>query len=317
MCDKMTAVLSLALTIAAAGCGGDSESRSHASADMATLLPVRVPEYKKDKGLIAAAAGPEEAAAPQQAAAEKPADDVQIDVSSPNAAVESLLRVARAGSADRLGELLIEEQAQPAGRILELVHPVAKAAADLKAALDERFPNHGIVIPVSDSPMGMLAGVQGITIRQVDEIDDEHSEAVLEVPNPSGDPSEVKLEVRKVDDAWRIRLPDFQAPEDAETLRARLEPVGQALQAVAEKVLNDGFSDEQAARTAVEAALKGQAPPDEGGSDGGEPQAGGSPAPAAANTGSANTGLSGGGDRRGDIKVTPTAIPVVIDSGGL
>jgi len=157
----------------------------------------------------------------------------------------------------------------------------------------------------------LLSAVLGTGEFEVDEIDDEHSEAVLQVPNPSGDPSEVRLEVRKIDESWRIRLPDFQAPQDVEALGERWQPVARALEAVTEKVRNNDLADEPAARAAVEAAWKGEAPSAGDDSGSAEPQAAGSPTPAAADPG------SGGGDRRGDIKVTPTAIPVVIDSGGL
>ena len=120
MRDHVTSLLSFALIAAAAGCGGDSGSRPPAGANAATLLPIRIPESRKDKGLIAAAGGPEEAAAPAQPAARETVEEIAIDNSSPTAAVESLLRVVRAGSADRLADVLIEEQVEPVGRILEL-----------------------------------------------------------------------------------------------------------------------------------------------------------------------------------------------------
>jgi len=185
---------------------------------------------------------------------------VKLDDSTAEAAVKSFSSLVETGEMARLAEILVTDQAgvfsAPAGT--EVILPVAQAAHELTAALDEKFPGHAIQIAGLDAFVQRLGemttrySVEGVTA-----INDDEAEATLVAKLANQQEKRQTVTVRRSQNRWRLEFPDLQAPSDLDALAEGLKGKAEGLQSVAERVRKGEFTDEASVKAEVDKVMAG------------------------------------------------------------
>jgi hypothetical protein len=223
-----------------------------------SYLPVRVPDRKSDSTLLGPPAAAEAASTGEKR--EKAGEAGKIDDSSAEAAAKSFVAIVIAGDLQQLPKILVAEQAEVVGKMIEGLAPLTDAAKELKAALDEKFPNHDIAgfFPIAPKLGDMMGSTTAFEKVDAGSSDDEQEATIATGPDGS---NKIKLAVKKADQAWRVVLPDFTVPADPDAA-AKPEPEKiEAFKDITRRVKADELKDVDAARVAVSAAVAGKYKP--------------------------------------------------------
>jgi len=131
--------------------------------------------------------------------------------------------------------------------------PAIKA---LDAKWKEKFP---------DSPLpGMAAGGPGLNLMMVPKLagieakGDAEAEATLEAPEGSDQPAE-KITLKRIDDAWRVELPQAKLPSDPEmvqTLTGMFGGITKVARQFVSRLENNEFATPDDAKTALDEGAK-------------------------------------------------------------
>lgn len=216
-----------------------------------TLLPTMVPPLKDHASILGAAASAEEVGA-ARAAAEAAANVVRIDIdaTTPENLMKGFVAIIEAGSFAQLADIVVPEQQEAARQLAGAVGPLFQGLKAVETKWKEKFP---------DSPLpGGFQGpgfdvMKAPKVTEVKELDNGvEAEATIENPQ-GGDPE--KMQLKKIDDAWRVFDPKLQMPGDAEAAKKFLgvfSGIGKALQEFAVRLDNDEFESAEEAGKALD-----------------------------------------------------------------
>lgn len=207
----------LALTLVVAACRQDNNPPPpHNEAMTAagrTYMPIRLKATGRDESLLGAAAATEEAKPAKPAAAEAP--EVIVDATSAEAVARSYADLFNAGLIGRLSDVLVAEQTEAVTKVAEPLAPTAEAIAALKRAIAEKFPDAKVAVP----------GAPDQVSSSVENPGDTEADVKLTLTNAAGEATEQTAKARKVEEAWRIEVPDLDAKlsEFATAVEGKLE----------------------------------------------------------------------------------------------
>jgi len=224
-----------------------------------TLLPTKVPDRSYDKSILGAAARPEDISAagtPTTGPAGKVT--IKIDDATPQGIVQTFLKIAMTQNLMLLPDILVPEQQDIVREMAEAMGPVLQAFEQLKTVWTKTFPDQPM--QGAQPPGGMLPmGESALEIENIDEISDTEAEATLKAGNV---PKPIKLKCKRIEDAWRIELPDMSGPEQRDQMRAQLAAVpnfAKAIQTLTDRISGGEFATAQEAGQALMQTMLQQA----------------------------------------------------------
>jgi len=248
-------VLGLVALLVASGCREGDEPPPQFNQAMAgggrKVIPTIVPNRQYDKSILGAAARPEDIpAAGARAAGPAGKAGIEIDDSTPRGIVQAFVEIAAAQNLTLLPDIVVPEQQEIVREMAEAMGPMVQAFEQLKDAFAEAFP--GQEMQGAQTPGGMLpTGEAALEIADVNEISDEEAEATLKAENA---PQPLKLKCKRIEDAWRIELPDVPAPEQIDQMRARIGLIpnlAEAIRELAGRISDGEFATAQEAGQAL------------------------------------------------------------------
>ncbi|MBI4581135.1 MAG: hypothetical protein HY718_15635 [Planctomycetes bacterium] len=199
-------------------------------------------------------------AAADQPATERPAapEEVRIDDSSAQGIADAVTHMASMNDWTRLPEVLLAEQAEAMRAMIDAVAPFAEAVGDFRKAANEKFAGHAIQIQVPDAWLQHLIDMADELHATVEEAGDEEAKVMLTAgPADSTDARKIELTARRIDNGWRLALPDFQAPPDPAQVAKELEGKTAAFADLTRRMHEDDIADVDAAKSEVEKVLAG------------------------------------------------------------
>lgn len=216
------------------------------------LLPVRVPERKGDSALGAIPA----AEAPAKAEAGAP----KVDDSSADGLAKAFMQMASDNDWKRLPDLLVTEQADSIREMIDALAPFATSLGELNRAFQEKMPGHAVQLKLDDVWMQHIADMTaGLRIDKVEPVGDAEARVhILVGPADVPEPKKLELTAKKVEDKWRITLPDFQAPSDPKAVGKALEGKEEAFKDIAGRVAKDDLKDADAVQAEAAKAMEGK-----------------------------------------------------------
>ncbi len=221
------------------------------------LMPIRL--VKRDRNALIAAASTTETPAPASGgtAASSTAAAVPIDDSSPEAIANTMVAMVKAGSFAQLADIVVPEQKETVQQVLGLVQPVLEAQAELKKALDEKFPGHAIKLPGTGSVPGGLS--QELTITDIKTIDDDNAEGTAHAPTAEGEKTDT-IKFKRIDGKWRIVDPDLEklpAAGELQKMADVMSKMAEAMKSITKKVTDGELADAKAAEAELGKAMLG------------------------------------------------------------
>lgn len=220
--------------------------------------PIRIPDRKGDSVLGPIAAAEQVAAAEKK---EKAGEVGKIDDTSAEAAAKSFVAIVLAGDLQQLSKILVAEQADAVGKMGEGLTPLVEAAKELKLALSEKFPDDRDVsgAPLSPALVDMLGSSPAVEEVKAG-TSDEEAEATI-TAGADNTKKTIKVALKKVEQGWRVTLPDFVAPADFDA-EVKAEPgKTEAFKDLAGRIKADEFKDANAAKNEVVKAVIGKYKP--------------------------------------------------------
>ncbi len=182
-----------------------------------TLVPTNVPPMKHQTSLLGAAASAEEVAQARPAPAGEAAANViriQVDASTPEALIQGFVAIVEAGNFAQLADILVPEQQEVARELFGGFGAFIPALKALDAKWKEKFPD--APLPGMDAAGPGMGFLSAPKVSGIEPKSDTEAEVTLEVPE--GGKAQT-LTLRKIDDAWRVELPDFSMPTNPEALK--------------------------------------------------------------------------------------------------
>jgi hypothetical protein len=246
------------------------------TSDGTTLLPIRVAKHDKASLTGGAASTETPAGAAGGAATASTAGAVPIDDSTPEALANTLVKIVEAGSITQIPDILVPEQKEAAQQVLGAFQPVLEAQAELKKALDEKFPGHAIKLPNAGSMPGGMP--QEITITDIKTIDDDNAEGTIHSKAASGEEKTEPIKFKRVEGKWRLGDSDLSKlppPDQLQKITDAMNKLAEAMRSVAKKVTDGEIADEKAAGEELGKAAMGAAMGMMGGPGTPAPDAGG------------------------------------------
>ena len=207
----------LALLLAVPACRQDNNPppphNEVMSADGQSYMPIRLKATGRDESLLGAAASTEEAK-PAKAAAAEPVEIVP-DTTSAEGVARSYAELVNAGMVSRLPEVLVAEQGDAVTEVAETLSPVSEAIAALKRAVADQLPDAKVAIPGAGEEVAATVENPG----------DAEAEVKLTMTNAAGETTEMTAKARKVEEAWRLEVPDLETrlTEAATAAEGKLE----------------------------------------------------------------------------------------------
>jgi len=253
-----------------AGCrDGTADTREEFAGVMTTddgrmLGPIVVPERKADAILGAAAAQPA-SETPGAGREDQLAEEVTVDTSTAEAAANSLVAILQSGDLTPLPDVVSSDQAELMREMVEAYNSLAKAARQLKLALDAKFPDHDLTgfYPISQT-LGSLVAAE-LRVEEMREVSDTEQTAVFAAGPAGGEPRQVELTVKQEEDAWRIVLPDFAPPPDIAAAASQDEGKDAAFADIARRVESGDLATAEAVKEQLTEVAAGTYEPAGGG----------------------------------------------------
>ncbi len=214
------------------------------------MVPLDVPSRQYDRGIVGAAATVEEAAAPRTP--EAGVGEGMLDDSSPNTVIAAYIEILRAGNFRELASVLVPEQQETARRIGQSVEPLMQARQSLEQQWRERFPESPLPVV---GPAG-IGGKVNAAILSVEPVDDNNAVGSIQI---EGMPTAMRVNVRRVDDGWRVVHPDLPPPEAMEIVGRMLDlipRIADAIQAIAERIGSGEIGSANEASQALDSAVQ-------------------------------------------------------------
>ncbi len=254
-------VVALGLGIAAGGCREQDSPSPELNVGVAvgdgarTLLPTVVPSQADQASTILGPAvsaeevGPGKAAAAGEAAAS--VVKIKIDDSTAEGLMKGLVAVIEAGNFAQLPDLFVPEQQEFIRQVAGAIGPLAQGFKALEAKWKEKFPDSPPPASGLQQGPGLDALLAPPKVTEVKETSDTEAEATTE--NPGGGEAE-KVQLKKVENAWRIHDPKLNMQGDAETMKKFLgafAELGKAFQELAGRLENDEFASAADAEKAL------------------------------------------------------------------
>jgi hypothetical protein len=152
-------------------------------------------------------------------------------------------------SITQLPEILAPEEKALIQPIVDAYRPLLEAYAELKKAMEAKFPNDAAKMPdfVSQVAKGLP---KDIAVTEIKKTDDDNAEGTISGKLPTGEEKSGQIKFKRIDEKWRIagsELSPALSPEEIEKIATGIAKMAEILKTMAQKINDGEFADANAA----------------------------------------------------------------------
>ncbi len=227
------------------------------------LVPITVPD-RKDESLLGAMAAVEQPAAAKER--DSGAEGIKIDDSSPVALARSMQQMASAMDWNKLPDVLVPEQAESMRGMIDSVAPFLAATGEFHKALADKLAGAPIALEVKDAWLQQLVQLSGgLNVEDAPAAEGEEAQVSLTVgPADAADAKKLQWTAKKENDAWKLAIPDFEAPADPAVVATELEGKTAGFKDLAKRIESEDLQDADATKAEVDKVMSGEYKPTAG-----------------------------------------------------
>lgn len=257
--------LPVALTLAlSAACNRDSNPPPQFAEAMETpggkkLAPMKLPD-RKDEGLIAPIAAAEQPAESKEKEKGEKAAEIKVDDSSPAAVARMLVEMSTAMDWTKLPDVLVTEQSEGMKSMIDSIAPFLAATGGFHKAVADKLAGAAVAIELKDPWLQQLADMTGgLKVPEEPAAEGEEVKVTFAVgAADAADAKKIEWTAKKVENAWKFTIPDFQAPSDAAAVAKELESKTAGFRDLAKRIESEDLKDADAVKTEIEKVMSGK-----------------------------------------------------------
>ncbi|HSW43940.1 MAG TPA: hypothetical protein VLM89_00015 [Phycisphaerae bacterium] len=178
--------------------------------------------------------------------------------------MKGFIAIMQSGSMTQLPDLVVPDQQQTIREMVDLVGPMMRAVKALETRWKEKFPDAPFAGVGATPGVGMMPSFgqleEGLTVSGIETPTDTDAEASLEAPGLN---VPLKITMKKIENAWRLEMPNMPAPEMLEQMRPLFNALGgmaagmaRVMEDFAQRIGNNEYASADDARRALDEEMQ-------------------------------------------------------------